>query len=814
MCLIGGRSWCTAEDVPVETQGTAAFPADPEFVFESQPSDGEQARPWPEAWSLDGQTPYIQRFGAGYRIGDGLGFQGGYTDLEWMLPIRGDAEFDNFFADLHFLVQNDAKLAGNATLAYRRYDREINRILGGYVFWDGTQTPLGNQLQQMGLGVETLGPYIDARANLYIPDRFDVRAPLPNRFLANKLIVNRAEVAMTGIDAEIGLNLPVFLSTRSRILGGGYNFEGQGTQNTAGWKVRAEAEFNRQLWLDCSLQKDRLFGQTFNVALTWRYSHRFLDHQPSLASMDHKHFRAEGVDANNDLSDRLSDPIRRLQHVTITQDVGRVATNAGGSALDFIHVGNGFAGTGTFENPFGTLTNALAAPGAGTSIIYTPFGGTFNENVTLVSGARVLSNGPDQSVTTQLGSQRLPFSGSSTDLSALPKITGNVTMAANSRFSGFDVTGQLTSAAVTGLTVDNSVITSPAGDAVTITGATASTLTNLHVSSGAGRGLFLNDSSATITDLKVTSATTNGLEITTAGIGRTVTVNNLTVDASTQHGVDLNVGGIGGLTYTQSGTVSVKSVGNAFDAALAAGTVGNMNLNLGTFTLASASGAGVNLDGSLGGGQLTVNSLASGTITKATTGGFLADTVTFDGNVSTAGNQPLSVTALNIGSSTDTTQIKGDGLRLTDPTGSLLIGTLNVFNDTGTGVLVDTTGGATTFALATSTGRIRTTHGPAMHLDTLSIAMVLDTVRSDDSLTNGILLDTVPGSLTIRETTLNKSIGKSILIQDTPAALAANFGTTKIHSTVSTLQSDNVDTTTGNGTNLTIGFTSLNITFP
>ena len=769
----------------------------------------------PTAWTADGQTPYIQQFGGGYRFGDGVGFQNGFSDTEWMIPIRGDAEFDNFFADLHFLVRDDNKLGGNATLAYRRYDLDWNRIYGGYVFWDGMQTPLGNRLQQMGLGVETLGQFVDARANVYLPDAFDLRGPLPNLFQVNNLIINRAEVAMTGVDGEVGLNLPEILNTRTRVLGGGYYFNGHGSGNTSGWKARVETEFNRNVWVDYSVQEDKLFGRTWNVGVTIRYAHRFLSHLPSPASMDHKHFRGEGVNATRDLSDRLSDPIRRIQNVVLTRDDGVTATDAGGVPLGFIHVANVPAGgTGTFEDPYDTLTNALADGAAGTSIIYTPFGGNYVENVTLVPGARVLSNGPVQTVATQFGDQQLPFSGSSPDLSALPTITGDIAMANASRFSGFDVTGGLTAVAVTGFTVDNSVITNPVGDAVSVTGATASTLTNLHVSSGAGRGVFLNNSAAAVTDLKVISATTNGLEITTAATARIVTVKNLTVDSAGAHGVDLNVGAAGALTYTQSGTIEVKSTGNAFDAALGAGSTGAMNLTLGTFKLASTAGAGVNLDGTAGTGKLNVVGLTSGTITNAATGGFLANRVTFDSNLTTAGIQQVTTSLLSIGSSTDTTQVKGDGLRLIDPTGSLLITTLNVFNDTGTGVLVGTKGGGTTFALATSTGTITTTIGPALNLDPLALTMNLGTVRSDNSPTNGILLDTATGTLTIGTTILNTSVGTPLVIRNTPAPLVAKFGTTTIHSTIGSSQAANVNTTTGNGANLNFTFTSLAITFP
>ena len=126
-----------------------------------------------------------------------------------------------------------------------------------------------------------------------------------------------------------------------------------------------------------------------------------------------------------------------------------IATDpATGLPLNFLHVVNGGAGDGTFEDPYGTLTAALADPAAGTSIIYTPQGATFVESITLVPGAQVLSNGPVQRVETQFGLTKLPFSGSGTVFSDLPTLTGDVDMADDSQFSGFDVTGQITATGV------------------------------------------------------------------------------------------------------------------------------------------------------------------------------------------------------------------------------------------------------------------------------------------------------------------------------------------------------------------------------
>ena len=63
--------------------------------------------------------------------------------------------------------------------------------------------------------------------------------------------------------------------------------------------------------------------------------------------------------------------------------------------------------------------------------------------------------------------------------------------------------------------------------------------------------------------------------------------------------------------------------------------------------------------------------------------------------------------SLTVGSSTTLTNVVGDGVRLLNTTGALQFSTLDIFNSTGTGLLVDTTGLGTTFSISsesTSTG--------------------------------------------------------------------------------------------------------------
>lgn len=768
-----------------------------------------------QPWSFDEYTPFIQRFGLTHDAGEGIGFNKGFTTLEWMTPITGDFEWALLFADGRVLVRNDATVGANFGVAYRWYDLGWNRIVGGNVFYDYRHSSEENHFHQLGLGLEWLGEIVDVRANAYIPDVDNVRGTVPNQFRGHRLIVNRDEVAMTGGDVEIGFRLPPIEAIQTELFAGVYHFDGHGNEDATGWRTRAQAEFGERVTLDFSVQDDNLFGLTATVGVSFRYLHRFLPpYTQASRSMDPKFFRRpQDIEAGS-IAYRLGEPIERLQNIVLTQQP-EIATDVAGVPLNFLHVIEGAAGDGTFETPYGTLSAAMADADADTSITYTPFGGAYVEDVTMVAGATILSNGPEQFVATQFGPAHLPFSGASTDLSMLPTLDGNVTLADNTRFSGFDVTGGISGTGLMDVTVDNSVVSNSLGDAISLMTVDGAVLSDLSLASTGGRGVLLDDASATLTDVAVTLAADDGVEITSAGVDRTVDITNLTVGSAFTEGVDINLDGGGDLAVTLDGTNMVTAADEAIDAALGAASTGDLMLSMTGLSLASTAGAGVNIDGTAGAGTAFVTELEDVNVTQAALGGFLVDTATFDADPTTAAIDSVSASTITIGNATSTTDIMGDGLRLLDPTGALDIGILSIANDTGTGLLVDTKGGGTTFSLSTGSGSsITTTNGPAMSLDPLDVDLAFDLVQSDASPTEGIFLDTVTGNITINSSAINSAVGTAILIQNTPAPLDIHFVDASILSTVNDNFASNVDTTVGNGINLTIDFDSLSITGP
>lgn len=768
----------------------------------------------PAAWSFDQFNPYVQRFGLGYTGGDGVGYNGGYGTFEWMTPIHGDNDFDILFGEAHVNLLNDATVSSNLGIVYRWYDLPRNRIWGLNGFWDYRDSG-HNGFNQLGAGIESLGPLMDFRANAYVPDVDQTVGVLPGFFVGNRLLINR-EVAMTGFDAEAGLSVINEDRLQFKVFGGGYFFAGhKGAPDATGWRVRAEADLDQQYNLDVRVQDDDVFGMTASVGVTIRFLHRFLPPaKQTPVPMDHKFFRRYGDAEAGTISSRLSEPVARQTNVVLNRisDIARDPTT--GLAYNFLHVVNGGAGTGTFENPYGTLTTALADVNAGTSIIYTPQGGTFNENIVLVPGATVLGNGVAQFLPTQYGAEQLPFSPGTPS----PSLTGNVTMANDSRFSGFNVTGRLLANGVSNIEVDNATFSS-IGDAITLNGVNGAAITNVTVTAaGGGNGATITDSDADFMNFKVATGSANGVVINNGANDRTITFTDLNVQSAGTQGLDVNVTGAGDLTLTLQGSGTtgggntISSTGNAVDI-LKSGA-GNAIVSLNDTTVASTTGSGIVMDGSAGAGTLYVTAFNGNTVSRAIAGGFRANVVTFDADPTTAAIDAVAG-SLTVGSSTTLTNVVGDGVRLLNTTGALQFSTLDIFNSTGTGLLVDTTGLGTTFSISSeSTSTISTTAGAAMQLNTVTVDLAFDSIRSVNSPTRGIFLNTVAGNIDSGTTTINAASPPSIQIQNTVLPLTVDLGTTSIASTVSTLFGDNIDILTGNGGNLELLFNSLSITGP
>ena len=207
------------------------------------------------------------RFDIGQFLGDRLGVADNDTNFNFLLPYLMGSENDVLFIDGRGVVTQLGQGAASAGLGFRSYDPNINRLYGisGWVDYDQ-----GHQrtYQQAGVSFESLGNWIDFRANGYIPfgtesnliSNANVGSPF---FQGSSLLINQRQVtesAYRGFDAEIGGPLP--LLGRYGVSGyvGGYWLDAKTDEVAAGPRVRLEANVTDGARVSLTASDDPVFG--------------------------------------------------------------------------------------------------------------------------------------------------------------------------------------------------------------------------------------------------------------------------------------------------------------------------------------------------------------------------------------------------------------------------------------------------------------------------------------------------------------------------------------------------------------------------
>lgn len=766
--------------------------------------------------------PWMTRFSARHVAGAGVGHTTSYSSLDWFLPLL-PAESDStmWFGNFRGLISNTGEFGSNVGTGYRWFVEDQNRIYGINGYWD---TRNNNMLlfNQAGIGVESLGQIFDFRANGYTPAVNDTYQHQQSNayFLGNGLILP-STAALTGMDAEAGVNFPTFYQISTRLFGGGYYYDSTHTIAVPGWRVRTEAAFRDMVVVGVSVQDDELFGQTVNGMIELRHT---VFHNRTLArrSMRHKFRQANGSGDGETVRHRLADPVYRRQNIVLQDQDNRV-TLPNGAPLNFVHVVPGGAGTGTFEDPYSTISNAMLDPLSATGVVYTPEGGTFAENVTMTAGSSLFSHGPTQFVSTNVGSVKVPLSGVNSSLTALPsKIVGDVTLADDTVLNGFDVQGGISGTNVTGVSlINNRIASSPAdaisltsssdvsmnnlliasagADAISLTSSTDVSLNNLLITNPVNRGILLDDSSANLSAVTIQNSGLTALEINTMAADRTVTATGLSITGLS--GIDANVTGAGDLVLnitgvpmsaTASNSISVQQ--DAVNVSTGAVSTGNATIQLDTLAVSSTVGSGIVVDGSAGAGTTTVTGFSGNTVTKAATGGVLFNTVTFDSNLTTGGIQPVAAETLTVGAVPG--DVAGPGVSIQDSKGNLNLGVARIFNNSGPGLFVATSPNLTVSSTTGST--LETQVGPVLDLSNNRTALNFTTLKSVNSpgVNHGIHLDNVRGTINSTTTTIVDSQDPAaILIENIPGApntLTPKLGTLRIESLFDNTEATNI----------------------
>jgi hypothetical protein len=336
----------------------------------------------------------------------------------------------------------------------------------------------------------------------------------------------------------------------------------------------------------------------------------------------------------------------------------------------------------------------------------------------------------------------------------------------------------ITTTAGAGLNVGGIIFAPGSSATINAAGANALTLNGTTLSGGAATFSIVKSSGGVngISLANVTGATTFSTVAITGSSGDGISLNNagtVVINGGTVNGTTLD-----GIRSTNTNlALSGLTLGGAFaigtNAIEVANSSGSSTLAINNTTVTNATGTGILVNGA--GSTTTITALSGDTVSKAGAGGMTFDTVTFDADPVTPGIQQVAGGNTTIGNSLVTTNIAGDGLRLNNVLGNLAFGTLNIFNDTGTGLFIRTAGGkGGSFAFGNTGGTINTTNGAAMDVDPVALNSTFTAVSSTNAAGAGINLNTVTGTLNLGNVSVTNATTTGLVLVNSSAAVTAS----------------------------------------
>ena len=408
-----------------------------------------------------------------HQTGETTGLSDDFTRLSSFIPISFPSSDRVWFADLQSSFLRDGVLGGSFGLGTRSYFESADLVYGMHVYYDYRDSEI-NGFQQLSPGLELLGPDWESRLNVYLPRLFSDRQLRPNQFRGNFLFTDRFETALSGFDLEYGFAAPLLQQFQPWAYAGLYHFQGPERDDLWGVKGRLAAQVSNAVSLSLAVQNDRLFDTTVNLGVEVRFTGGSLLKKRTVSAIRDEFLRPA---LSRSPETRLLAATHRSGQVVLDQTEETLAVDpATGQPLMFLHVAAGGNSTGAVNDPYATLKDAIEDPRYLSGEIRNIFvrrGASqmtvLSEPLTLLPGAQILSSGPVQFVSTQTGLRVLPMSGSDRESSALPVIAGNVTMADESRLSGFEIhpTGDgITAAGVSNFTIDGNLVVQASGSGI------------------------------------------------------------------------------------------------------------------------------------------------------------------------------------------------------------------------------------------------------------------------------------------------------------------------------------------------------------
>jgi len=308
-----------------------------------------------------------------------------------------------------------------------------------------------------------------------------------------------------------------------------------------------------------------------------------------------------------------------------------------------------------------------------------------------------------------------------------------------------------------------------------------------------------NTVGVTISNNNIRGATGEGIDLNSgATVAFDATVQNNTITAI-GNGIDTRVSSTGTATVTASSNMITSTAGNAVDARTLAGASA-LRVAFNDSNVA-ASGTGILIDGSAA-GTTTITSFLNNVVDANTVGtGMSIVSAIFDG---TPGGtfQTIAAGTTVVGASGN--GVGGAGMVLTNVQGDLSFADLDIFAEGGAALRASSTAAYTGSAglrmvVGAGVGIIEANGGPAVDITQATITLPLSSIKSTNSATTGLALNSVAGSFSAGSgSTITGSSGTGFQVGSSNATITYD-------GTITTTTGKGVDLTSNTGS--TISFT-------
>ena len=202
------------------------------------------------------------------RIGEWLGSEdNGDASVNVMLPFWFGQNDTMLFVDTRGAATYSGGGYGNIGAGLRRYDELRDRIFGVNAYWDYDN---GNRrsYNQFGVGIESLGRWVDFRANAVFvagTDRNILSTSFQNPLIGvgpSGLTVDRVdfqESAFSGMNAEIGVPTPLLGRYGFETHVGGYYYQADDNEDVTGVSIRNEMQISDDIRAGINVTNDDVF---------------------------------------------------------------------------------------------------------------------------------------------------------------------------------------------------------------------------------------------------------------------------------------------------------------------------------------------------------------------------------------------------------------------------------------------------------------------------------------------------------------------------------------------------------------------------